>query len=69
MTSGSKCALMVLMKTKLTKTELKESLFITFGRLLVAIRDNQDLERAKILMEKLDRDFKKAYIEENYFKV
>ena len=60
---------MVLMKTKLTKTELKESLFITFGRLLVAIRDNQDLERAKILMEKLDRDFKKAYIEENYFKV
>ena len=57
------------MKTRLTKTELKESLFLTFGRLLSSIKDNEDLERAKVLVEKLDRDFKKAYIEENYFKV
>jgi hypothetical protein len=54
-------------KQQLTEMELNESMYMTFGRLRTAININNDLERAKLLIEKLNKDFEKAKIDENYF--
>lgn len=48
---------------KLTKKELKEPVFVTFGRLITAIKENKDLDRASLLLDKFERDLKNAKVE------
>jgi len=51
---------------KLNKTELKEPMFITWGRILTSVQFNGDT-RLQQLIEKFNQDLKKAKIEEKTF--
>ena len=53
------CNFNITMKT-LTKKELKEPMFITWGRLRTAIKENKDLERASLLIDKFQQDLDKS---------
>ena len=53
------------MKDKMTIKEMREPMFVTWGRIKVLAKN---LGRLSELVEKFDRDMLKAKIEENYFK-
>ena len=58
--------------TKLTKSELNESMFVTWGRILTDCRGlgmgSKDLKRLELLAEKFNKDMAQARIEEKFFK-
>lgn len=55
---------------KLKKSEEKESMFITWGRILTISRGmgTSDPERLELLAEKFNKDMAQALIEEKHFK-
>jgi len=56
---------------KLTKKELREPMMMTWGRIHVAIyqlSNETSVKRLKALIEKFNKDLKKAKLEENFFK-
>ena len=50
---------------KLTKSEMKETMFVTFGRIVTSARMTGD-ERLIALVEKFNKDMSKAKIEPDY---
>ena len=54
------------MKDKLTIKEMKEPMFVTWGRIRGLSAINKD--RLNELIMKFDQDLLKAKVEENYFK-
>lgn len=55
------------LQDKLTKKELKEPLMITWGRIVTRAKNHGSDVRLQNLIGKLNQDFKRAKIEENYF--
>ncbi len=49
----------------LTKTEQKEEMFVTFGRIITSARQSKD-KRLIALVSKFNKDLKKAKVEPNY---
>lgn len=49
----------------LSKTEQKEEMFVTFGRIITSVRLTKD-KRLIALVKKFNNDLKKAKVEPNY---